>query len=557
MVLDLPPDQVLYGDLQLLVLGIAGQLQHLHAIAQRGSNRVEDVGGGDEQHLGEVERHIEIVIAEGIVLLRVEDLQQRRRGVAAEVRAQLVDLVENEDGVLRFGAAQPLDDLAGQGADVGAAVAADLRLVAHAPERDADELAIEGARNRPRQRGLADARRTDAAENRPLHAGVQLAHREVLENAIFRLLESAVVVVEHLPAAGEIDDLFGPHVPGQDHEPIEIRPRHRVLGRRHRHAGQPVELAKRFLLHRLGHARGLDLLAELLHLLGVLVAFAQLLLNRLHLLAQQILALVLADLGLHLGLDLRTQLEDLELLDQHAVQLLDPLANIERAEHLLLDRRLDGGQARRDEVGELAGVGDVAGQRLQVVGQQRRQGHHLLEVALDVALQGIDLEVVRLAQDVVGLPHAGPDVRLRRQHLVQVQARLPLHDEAQGAVGQLEHLVDVGGGSDGVQLFLGRLFGARIELGEDPDETAVGDGLLDQADGALAGHREGHEGIRKQHRVAQRQHRQLGRDRHRSGAARTGPVEEPRLVAHRTILPPLPDRTLARGLPFESPRRAP
>ena len=284
-----------------------------------------------------------------------------------------------KDGILRFGAPQTLDDLSGQGADIGPAVPADLGLVAHAPERDADELAIERARNRLRQRGLADAGRTDEAENGPLHARVQLAHREVLENAVLRLLQPAVVVVEHLPGAREIDDLVGPHVPGQDHEPVEIGPRHRVLGRRHRHAGQPVELAKRLLLHRFGHARGFDLLPELFDLLGVLVAFAELLLNRLHLLAQQILALALADLGLHLGLDLRAQLEDLELLDEHAVQLLDPVADVERAEHLLPDRRLDGGQARRDEVGQLAGLGDVAGQRLQVVGEQRRQRDHLLE----------------------------------------------------------------------------------------------------------------------------------------------------------------------------------
>ena len=40
-----------------------------------------------------------------------------------------------------------LDDLAGQRADVGAAVAADRGLVVHAAERDAEELAAERARD--------------------------------------------------------------------------------------------------------------------------------------------------------------------------------------------------------------------------------------------------------------------------------------------------------------------------------------------------------------------------------------------------------------------------
>ena len=65
------------GDLHLLLLGVTGEVQHLHAVAQGGRDGLERVGGGDEHHLRKVERHIEIVVAEVLVLLRVEDLQQR------------------------------------------------------------------------------------------------------------------------------------------------------------------------------------------------------------------------------------------------------------------------------------------------------------------------------------------------------------------------------------------------------------------------------------------------------------------------------------------------
>ncbi len=61
-----------------------------------------------------------------------------------------------------------------------------------------------------------------------------------------------------------------------------------------------------------------DLGAKLLDFLGLVVAFAELALNGLELLAQEIIALVFADLGLHLRLDLRSELEDFELLDQQA-----------------------------------------------------------------------------------------------------------------------------------------------------------------------------------------------------------------------------------------------
>ena len=107
------------------------------------------------------------MVAERRVLLGVEHLEHRARRVAAEVGAHLVDLVDQEHGVPGLGVAQRADDRAGHRADVRAPVAADLRLVADAADRDADELAPERARDRLAERGLADAGRADEAEDRP------------------------------------------------------------------------------------------------------------------------------------------------------------------------------------------------------------------------------------------------------------------------------------------------------------------------------------------------------------------------------------------------------
>ena len=230
VVLHLLVDQVIGRDLQLLFFGVAGDLEHFHAVAQRRRNRVEHVRRRDEQHLRQVERHVEVVIAERVVLLRIEHLEQRRRRIAAEIGAELVDLVEDEHRVLRLGPAQPLDDLPGQRADVGAAVAADFRLVAHAAERHAHELAAERLGDRARQRGLADAGRADEAEDRPLHVRVQLADGQVLEDAVLRLLEAGVVGVEHALRLRQVDHFVGPLAPRQRDEPVEIGARDRVFG---------------------------------------------------------------------------------------------------------------------------------------------------------------------------------------------------------------------------------------------------------------------------------------------------------------------------------------
>ena len=120
----------------------------------------------------------------------------------------------------------------------------------------------------------------------------------------------------------EVEQVRGLLAPRQRDEPVEIRPRHRVLGGRGRHLAQPVELPQRFLLRLLGHLRRLDLLAELVELPRAVVGLAELLLDGLELLAQVVLALPLAHLGLHLRLDLRAQLEDLHLLGERGDQPL-------------------------------------------------------------------------------------------------------------------------------------------------------------------------------------------------------------------------------------------
>src|SRR5206468_12693156 len=95
-------------------------------------------------------------------------------------------------------AAQVLDDPARQRADVGAPVAADLRLVAHAAQRHARELAPERARDRAAERGLAGAGRSDEAQDRALQVSLEREHRDVLDDAVLHLVEAVVVLIEDL-----------------------------------------------------------------------------------------------------------------------------------------------------------------------------------------------------------------------------------------------------------------------------------------------------------------------------------------------------------------------
>ena len=154
-----------------------------------------------KKHARQVERQVEVVVAERVVLRRVEHLEHRRGGVAAEVGAHLVDLVDHHHRVHRAGVADRPHDHARHRADVGAPVAADLRLVAHAAHRDAGELAPQRAGDRLAQRGLAHAGRADEGQDRACGVLAQPRDRELLDDPLLDLVDVVVVLVEDLAGA--------------------------------------------------------------------------------------------------------------------------------------------------------------------------------------------------------------------------------------------------------------------------------------------------------------------------------------------------------------------
>ena len=108
-------------------------------------------------------------------------------------------------------------------------MAADLGLVMHAAEADALELEAEGARNALAERGLADAGRTDEAQDRAAALGVELAHREKLEDASLDAVEPVVVGLEHSARVRHVVLLRVELRPGERDHQVEPGAQHGVL----------------------------------------------------------------------------------------------------------------------------------------------------------------------------------------------------------------------------------------------------------------------------------------------------------------------------------------
>ena len=220
--LQLSRQQVALGDRHLLGLGVAVQRDRLHAVHQRLGDGLGHVRGRDEQHVGQVQLDLEVVVAERVVLRRVQHLEQRRGRVAPVVRAELVDLVQQDHRVHGPGLADGAHDPAGQRADVGAPVAADLGLVADAAQRHPGELAAHGPGHRLAQRGLADAGRAGQRQHRAAAAaadqgqalvGPALADRQVLDDPVLDVVQPGVVRVQDRARRADVVGVVGPGVP--------------------------------------------------------------------------------------------------------------------------------------------------------------------------------------------------------------------------------------------------------------------------------------------------------------------------------------------------------
>ena len=77
MLVHLLGHQVARGDIELLVLGVTRDADHLETVEQRRRD-VQRVGCGHEHYLGQVEIDFQVMVVEAVVLLGIEHFQQRR-----------------------------------------------------------------------------------------------------------------------------------------------------------------------------------------------------------------------------------------------------------------------------------------------------------------------------------------------------------------------------------------------------------------------------------------------------------------------------------------------
>ncbi len=317
-------------------------------------------------------------------------------------------------------------------------------------------------------------------------------------------LEAVVILVEDLLGGGEILGDARLLLPRQADQGVDEVAHHGGLGRHRRHHLELLELGLRLGQRLLAHAGGQDLLLHLLEV-GAFLALAELLLDGFDLLVEVVLALALLHLALDAAADALLDLEDVELGLELRQQLLQPAADIDDLEDLLLQFELHR-QVGGDGVGQAAGLLD-ARQRGEDLGRDLLvELHVLVELRQDGAAHRLDL-VVGTVIDRDGL-----DLRDEQRTLVldvhDPRALRALDQHLDGAVGQLEHLQDVGDAADRIEVVsFGLVLGGRL-LRHQQDALAGFHGDLERLDRLRAAHEQRDHHVGEDHYVAQRQQRQ-------------------------------------------------
>ena len=194
----------------------------------------------------------------------------------------------------------------GHRADVGAAMAANLRFVAHAPQRNPRELAAQGVGHALAEGGLAHAGRPDETENRAFDFLAALEDREEFQQAVLDFAQAEMLFVQDFFRRFQIQLVLGGFFPRQIQNPVQVVARHAIFGGGGRRLLETFQFLFGGLARLGGHRRLLDFFAQRFDFAAVGVAIAEFALDGAHLFAQEEIPLRLGDGGGDVALDFGT-----------------------------------------------------------------------------------------------------------------------------------------------------------------------------------------------------------------------------------------------------------
>ena len=255
----------------------------------------------------------------------------------------------------------------------------------------------------------------------------------------------------------------------------------------------------------LGHSRVGDRLVELGDFRGAFVALAQLFLDRAHLLAQQMLAIDIADRFARALVDFARHLQHLDPMREELEQLVEARLEVEGFQQRLLFLGGDVHQAG-NEIREARRTFHPLQRHDHLFGNLRQELQNLDGALLQRTRAAFDFGVDLFG--VFEVLHARDGERISLQELEDAEAALALGDRMMDAVGGGDVAQHAGVGAHPMQVIGAGLLVVGLALQQDADRTLQAYRLLHGGARAIPPHRERKHHAGEHHDVADRKNDQ-------------------------------------------------
>ncbi|MNZ66090.1 hypothetical protein D3C78_843020 [compost metagenome] len=446
------------------------------------------------------------MIVEVVVLLGIEHFQQRRCRIATHVAAHLVDFIEQEQRVADTHFCHLLNQSSWHRTDVSTAMTTNFRLVTHATEGHAHELAVGGMSNRLRQGRFTHPGRTDQAQHRTTNFLHALLHGEVFEDAFLDLFEAIVVGIQNVFCTRQVQAYLALSLPRHLNQPVDVRTHHSRFRGHRRHLLELVQLGRRLGQCVFRQAGSIDTLFQLFDFVVTFVAVAELFLNGLHLLIQVVLALTALHLFLDAAANAFFDLQQIDLGIQQRQNVLDPGRQIDDFEDFLLLFDLQR-HVRGHGVHQAAWLIDAVERRQDFSRDFLAQLHVLLELGQQAANEHFRLAL--WCFNFVDQGDFGTAVAVHFAEALDSAPLLAFDQNLDRSVRQLQQLQNGGNRTNAVQGLFTGIVVSRVSLGQQKNLLVTRHRSLEGFDGFLAPHEQRDNHVRINHDITQWQERQF------------------------------------------------
>ena len=169
------------------------------------------------------------MVCKGVILFRVQYLQQGAGRVSAVVSCQLVHFIQHHNRVRGAAAFHAFHNPAGHGSHISPSVATDFCFIPDSAQTDTHIFSPQSLSNTLANTGFTGTRRSYKEQDRAGLLSVQGHNGKLLDNSFFYLFQAVMVLIQNLFCFFKVDFAHTGCLPGKGCDKVQIIIKHTIF----------------------------------------------------------------------------------------------------------------------------------------------------------------------------------------------------------------------------------------------------------------------------------------------------------------------------------------